>query len=219
MLIKNLSLDESGLKLADKGRQFTGYASVFNGTDTYGDTILPGAFKHTLKNRARPVHMRWNHFGPVIGKWTSITEDDTGLRVEGELTSGHSVAEDAYALLKHGAIDGLSIGYFPVDVKELGDDRRELKKIELVEISIVESPADLGAKVSDIKAAIEQMQTLKDIERLLRESAGFTRSDALALVSRIKALVRGERESESSAAEIAAAFQRFTFPQSKLTTN
>jgi HK97 family phage prohead protease len=180
----------------DQPGTFEGYASVFGGVDSYGDTILPGAYKKTLRKRERPIRMRWNHWGPVIGKWLSISEDEKGLLVRGELTPGHSVAEDVYASLKHGAIDGMSIGYRPVQIRELGDGKRELKEIDLVEISIVEEPADLGARVGDIKSVVDSMTSLKDIEAWLREAHRFNRADAGALVHRIKALARGEREDE-----------------------
>jgi HK97 family phage prohead protease len=189
----------------DKPGTFAGYASVFNGLDTYGDTIKPGAYKKTLKNRERPVAMRWNHWGPVIGKWTVLKEDEKGLYVEGELTPGHSVAQDVYASLKHGAVSGLSIGFRVKDYKELPDGKRELREIDLVEISIVEEPADNAARVSGIKAVVDEIATLKDAEDCLRDACGLSRSDATALVSRIKAIARGERERELSAeAEIAA---------------
>lgn len=190
---------------------FSGYASVFNGVDSYGDTILPGAYAQTLQNRQRPVQMRWNHFGPVIGKWTKAQEDDRGLYVEGELTPGHSVAEDAYALLKHGAVNGLSIGFrIPPGGSEKDGKLRKLKRIDLAEISIVEEPADLSARVGDVKSAFESAETLKEIEALLRDAAGFTRADACALVSRIKALAHGERAAEAKRLEsLAAMFQHF----------
>lgn len=196
---KLLSLDLVEVKFDDAGAgTFEGYASVFNGTDSYGDTILPGAYKKTLKRKAgdRPIRMRWNHWGPVIGKWLDMAEDEKGLKVRGELTPGHSVAQDVYASLKHGAIDGMSIGYRPVQIRELGDGKRELKEIELVEISVVEEPADLGARVGDIKSVVDSMTSLKDIEAWLREAQRFDRADAGALVHRIKALTRGEREDE-----------------------
>lgn len=177
---------------------FSGYASKFGGVDSYGDTILPGAYKKSLKKRERPVRMRWNHWGPVIGKWLDIREDEKGLYVEGELTPGHSVAEDVYASLAHGAIDGMSIGYRPVQTRELGDGKRELKEIDLVEISVVEEPADLGARVGDVKSIVDRFESLKEIETWLREAASFKREDAGALVHRIKALSRGEREDEPS---------------------
>lgn len=171
--------------------------------DSYGDTILKGAYKNTIKRKEsdRPIRMRWNHWGPVIGKWLEISEDEKGLLVKGELTPGHSTASDVYASLKHGAIDGMSIGYRPIQTRELGDGKRELKEIELVEISIVEEPADNSARVAGIKSAIDEAQTLKDIEGLLRDASGFSRADATALVSRIKSLVHGEREAETKASE------------------
>ena len=211
---KNLELSAVELKFSeeDGGRKFSGYASVFGGTDSYGDTILPGAYKKTIKKRERPIQMRWNHYGPVIGKWTVVQEDDKGLYVEGELTPGHSVAEDVYASLKHGSVTGLSIGYRPVQIRELGDGKRELKEIELVEISAVESPADIAAQIGNVKSEIETATTLKDYERILRD-AGLARADATALVSGIKSLAQSDSETERQTAEIAGLFQQFETPQ------
>src|SRR5690606_25329851 len=183
----------------DEAREgfFSGYASKFNGVDSYGDTIKPGAYKKTLRKRERTIRMRWNHFGPIIGKWLNIEENEKGLFVEGELTPGHSVAQNVYASMKHGAVDGMSIGYRPVKIEDHGDGKRTLKEIELVEISVVEEPADLGAKVGEVKHLIElidEIKTPKEVESLLREAGGFSRAAATALVSRIKSLSLGEQE-------------------------
>ncbi len=211
METKNLNLSSLELKFDEQTKGvFSGYASVFGGVDSYGDTILPGAYKKTLKNRDRAVQLRWNHWGPVIGKWLEISEDDKGLFVRGELTPGHSVAEDAYALLKHQAVNGMSIGYRPVQIRELGNGQRELKEIELIEISIVESPADTGARISDVKTALDAAESLKELEAILREVGGFSRTDATALVSRIKSLAHGERVSDSKTGEIALAIRAAT---------
>lgn len=208
---KNIGLDAAQLKFDDERKgYFSGYASTFNGVDTYGDTVLPGAYKSTLENRQRPVALRWNHYGPVIGKWIHMEEDQKGLFVEGELTPGHSVAEDAHALMKHGAVTGLSIGYRVKKFEETGEGRRNLKEIDLVEISVVESPADLGAQIANIKSAIDEAESLKDIERLLRDASGFSRADATALVSRIKSLARGEHDAEIKAKDALAALTALT---------
>lgn len=156
METKRLTLDSLELRLDTDAMKFQGYASVFGGIDAYGDTIDPKAYEKTLKRKSsdRPIRLRWNHFGPVIGKWVDMVVDSKGLLVTGELTPGHSVAMDAYASMKHGAVDGLSIGFYPKQIEMLdGENRRLLKEIELVEISVVEEPADLGARVSAIKAA------------------------------------------------------------------
>ena len=198
METKRLALSDAGVKVGD-GMRFAGYASVFGGVDSYGDTVDRKAYDATLARRDRPVQLRWNHFGPVIGKWTTLKTDAKGPWVEGELTPGHSVAEDVFASLKHGAVDGLSIGFRPVEVETLAKDRRLLKSVDLVEISVVESPADNAARITGVKAALAEVQTLADIETVLRESAGFSRADATALVSRVKALVQGKPDAARDA--------------------
>lgn len=208
---KNLAFEAAGLKLAEEEggkRTIKGYASVFGGVDSYGDTIMPGAYKATLEGRERPVALRWNHYGPVIGKWTRMEEDEKGLYVEGELTEGHSVANDAYALLKHGAISGLSIGYFPTKAEPNETGGVDLQEIKLVEISVVETPADLAAQVDDVKTAIDEADSLKEVERLLRDAGGFSRTESQKLLARVKSLVLRDSETKTDPAEIAGYFQR-----------
>ena len=196
MLHKLIDLNQIEVKFDDARRGFfSGYASVFGGVDSYGDTVMPGAYKSTIEMRKRPVQMRWNHYGDVIGKWLDIRETDKGLWVEGELTPGHSKAEDVYASLKHGAISGLSSGYRPVKSFPNENGGLDLHETDLVEISVVESPADLSAQIGDIKSAIDDLKTVRDIERFVRES-GYAKEDAVMLVSRIKSIVRGELEQE-----------------------
>ncbi len=211
METKQIGLDSLELKMTGDGMKFSGYASIFGGVDSYGDTIQKGAYLNTLENRQRPIRMRWNHYGPVIGKWTELREDEKGLYVAGELTPGHSTAEDTYALMKHGAIDGMSIGYRVKAFDPLGEDLRLLKEIDLVEISVVEEPADLGAKIGDVKSALESASTIREIESILRDSAGFSRANATYLVSRMKSVLQGELAAEEKAKqELAALFQKFT---------
>lgn len=211
METKSLALDVVEFKFDEaKPGVFSGYASVFGGVDSYGDTIMPGAYKDTLQSRKRPIQMRWNHYGDVIGKWTRIEEDEKGLYVEGELTPGHSKANDVYALIKHGAVTGMSIGFRPVKATENETGGKDLHQIDLVEISVVESPADLGAQIGDVKSLITEASSLKDIERVLRDAGRFSRADATALVSRVKALCHGERAAEDSTKAIADAIRAAT---------
>lgn len=196
---KSLGLSSVNLKFdGTNPRVFEGYASVFGGVDSYGDTILKGAYSETIKpesRRGRPIRMRWNHFGPVVGKFIDIYEDDIGLFVRGELTPGHSVAEDIAASMQHGAVDGLSIGYtIPEDGMEYDGVVRVLKRVNLIEISVVEEPADVSARVDSIKSILETAETMRDLEKCLRDVGGFSKTDAVALISRIKSIDRGERD-------------------------
>jgi HK97 family phage prohead protease len=196
MQTKLLNLEALELKFVGEDMTFAGYASVFGGVDAYGDTIDPKAYDQTLEGRTRPVRMRWNHYGPVIGKWISIASDGKGLYVNGQLTPGHSTAIDVYASLKHGAIDGMSIGYVPRLIEEMGEGRRLLKQIDLVEISVVEEPADIGAKVESVKFQLDTCNSMKEIESFLREVGRFSKADSVALIGRVKRLALGEQEAE-----------------------
>jgi len=210
MQTKQIQIDKLELKFKEgKEGFFSGYASVFGGVDSYGDTIIKGAYVNTLADRERPIAMRWNHYGPVIGKWTSIVEDEKGLYVEGELTPNHSVAGDVYASLKHGAISGMSIGYRPITVKDIGNGQKELHEIELIEISVVESPADLSAQVDSVKTDLTDAVSLKEIEKILRD-AGFSRADSTLLVSRVKAIAHGERDVIDNTNELIATIKAAT---------
>jgi HK97 family phage prohead protease len=209
METKRLALSALELKFTE-GMKFAGYASIFGGVDAYGDTSQAGAYADTLKNRERPIRMRWNHWGDVIGKWTALKEDTKGLYVEGELTPGHSTAEDVYASLKHGAVDGLSIGYRVREYEQLTDETRLLKKIHLVEISVVEEPADLGAKIGEVKTILQDCNSLREIEAYVRDGLGLSGNDAKALVSRVKALaIRDGAADNSMVKEVQDIFNRF----------
>lgn len=216
METKQIALSQTEIKFNGAAFAFSGYASMFGGVDSYGDTIEPGAYKNTLENRERPIRMRWNHYGDVIGKWLKIQEDEKGLYVEGELTPGHSKATDVFASLKHGAIDGLSIGYRVKAFNQLDNDRRLLKEIDLVEISVVEEPADLAARIGEVKSALETANSLKEVESLLRDVGGFSRVDAKHLVSKINSLYQREAEAEKEKQDIASLFKKHGISMPKL---
>lgn len=208
---KLLDVRSAEFKFDGETGEFEGYASVFNGVDSYGDTIAPGAYKNTLGSRERSIKMRWNHFGPVIGKWMEMREDAKGLFVRGSLTPGHSVASDVHASLKHGAIDGLSIGFYAKGYEEDDKGHRTLTDIELVEVSVVEEPADLGARIANVKSRIDEAETMKDFEGILRDG-GFSWASAKSLVSRIKSVSLREGELEPKTSEMVAVLQRFKTP-------
>lgn len=161
MLRKTLSLESAELKFSASAGTFSGYASTFNGVDSYGDTIIPGAYKQAL--RAGLPKMLFNHssYDLPIGKWLSAKEDERGLFVEGELTPGNPQSDAVHAALKHGTVDGLSIGYYlkSGDYEET-DTGRTIKKISrLVEISVVTFPADGDALI--VPGSIKSMHDME----------------------------------------------------------
>jgi len=196
LLRKHLPLSDVSIKLEGSGGRFSGYASVFGGVDSYGDTIVRGAFASTLRQHGMPK-MFFNHdWGTIpVGKWTKAVEDDHGLLVEGEFTPGLIAADAVHAAMKHGTLDGLSVGGFvkqgDYDTTEQGRVIRKWSK--LVEISPVVFPADTAARVQEVKGAdlleaLDEITTIRELEQLLRDAAGLSKGAAAALVARVKAL-------------------------------
>ena len=137
---------------------FEGYASVFGLVDLGGDQVAPGAFARSLATRsARQVRMLWQHDPAApIGSWLSIEEDWRGLKVKGQLNLAVAKAREALALLRDGAVDGLSIGFrVKTARKTAGGGVRRLLELDLWEISIVTFPMLPQARVTTVKRAVE----------------------------------------------------------------
>ena len=111
--------------------------------------IRKGAFAASLK-RGLGVPLLWQHkAGAVIGRIEHLSEDRRGLRVIAELGSGKAAASAA-RLLQGGRLDGLSFGY---RVREAGRSGglRELRDLELVEVSLVAEPMQPKARVHAVE--------------------------------------------------------------------
>ena len=93
--------------------EFAGYASLFGIADGAGDVVAPGAFAKSLRARGiERIRMLYQHFAhEPIGVWEEIREDARGLYVRGRLTTDIERGRDVLALLKDGALNGLSIGF------------------------------------------------------------------------------------------------------------
>ena len=178
-----------------------GYGSVFGVRDNYDDVIAKGAFVQSLKDHkaagTMPA-MLWQHDADKpIGIWTEMVEDEKGLRIKGQLAMETVKGKEAHALLKMGALNGLSIGFMS---KEWAYDRetevRTLTAIDLWEVSLVTFPANEKARVTNVKSA-DELQAPKDAEKVLRD-AGFSKSDATAFVSRVMRMGEVRRDSVDS---------------------
>ena len=144
------------VRVSESDGRIEGYASLFGVPDHGGDVVMPGAFAGSLRGRgADGVRFLFQHDpGQPIGVWDEIREDKRGLYVRGRLIGGVARAREIAALLREGALDGLSIGFRTVRADR--DPRlrtRRLHEIDLWEISIVTFPMLPGAKVSRIKHA------------------------------------------------------------------
>lgn len=190
------------LKASGDTGVFEGYASVFSIEDKGGDIVVPGAFAESLaaqKAANRMPAMLWQHRqAEPIGVWTVMEEDSVGLKVKGQLALKTARGSEAYELMKMGALTGMSIGY---RTRDDSYDRvtgvRSLKKVDLVETSLVTFPMNDASRVSAVKA-IEELDSLSEIERHLRDVCGMSKSEATAMVSRVKSVISRSDSGESA---------------------
>lgn len=196
METKSIALVDAQFKLDGDGSGFVGYASTFGNVDSYGDTIVKGAYLDTLKENGLPK-MFFNHsaYDVPLGKWVKAEETDIGLLMTGEFTPGNKMADEVKAALKHGTVDAMSIGYRlkKGDFVETENGRTINKVSKLAEVSIVTFPADKFARVdlSSVKTfadEIEQMETIRDFEYFLRDAGSFSKSAVQALTAKAKAI-------------------------------
>lgn len=214
--MKTLDLPLEVKELSDEGT-FTGYGSTFGGIDRQLDKIAPGAFAKTLARHQKAgtaVPILWQHDpGEPIGVWDELAEDSRGLKGTGRLVLETARGREAHALLKAGALRGLSIGFETIKSEPEGAIR-VLKEIDLWEISLVTFPADPRAGVRTVKAnRIEEWARalrdgtpppIKEFEDILRE-AGVPKSMATAIASHGYAkAVRSESEGKASEPAVSA---------------
>ncbi|MCH4893766.1 HK97 family phage prohead protease [Sphingomonas sp. SFZ2018-12] len=116
--------------------RFAGYAAVFDAVDRGGDVVRAGAFQ-PLPAR---VPLLWQHQGAPVGEVETVAEDARGLRVIGRISDARLAR-----LVAGGGLTGLSFGYRVVAAE--GARPRALKRVELVEVSLVAQPMQPLARV------------------------------------------------------------------------
>lgn len=177
-----LALKADGI--ADDG-SFEGYGSVFGVVDSYKEIVAPGAFTESLAELAtkgRKVPVLWQHKeSEPIGIYDLVEEDEHGLKVAGKLAiDAVGKAKEAHALMKIGAVSGLSIGYW---VRASAFDEktgiRTLTKLDLQEVSLVTFPACDDARVEAVKFKLAhgELPTERELGKFLRD-AGFSKNQA-----------------------------------------
>ena len=170
-------------KISEDG-SFEGYASVFGNIDSDMDIIAQGAFKETLLNRLASgdkPKMLWQHNPEmIVGVWDEFKEDDHGLFVKGRLLADVDKGREALALMRAGALDGMSVGFKTInDVPEGSSGSvRKIIKVDLWEISLVTWGANPKARVTDVKT----LKTERHFEDFLRD-AGYSRKEAKGITA------------------------------------
>jgi HK97 family phage prohead protease len=175
---------------------FEGYGSIFGNIDLGGDIVKGGAFNNTLTEWSSkgqlPQMLGFHQDGNVIGDWLEMREDEKGLYVKGQLwVKGDKRIEEAvkaHNILRGTGPKGLSIGYYVKDQDLLefnGGMVRELKEIELFEVSVVGYSMNTQAFVTGVKSMTDddgRILSKRDVEKVLRD-AKLSRRQAKAFIA------------------------------------
>lgn len=157
---------EAALEKLVTERILSGYASTWEPperADSHGEIIIRGAFLDSIARHDSGefvIKMRDEH-GNIVGVWRELREDDKGLWVSGYISK---IPEGDHLITKisDGAVDSLSIGgrvelaawlEGTESYGRWGMEVRELRKIWLREISPTGTPANIYAKIEDLKMA------------------------------------------------------------------
>jgi uncharacterized protein len=131
--------------------------------DRIGDVIEKGAFAAAKL----PLPMLFGHdMNDPVGAWTEASEDAEGLRIKGNLLVNEVArAREVRALVKAGAVRGISIGFVTRKAEPRSGGGRLIKSLEWLEASLVAIPMHPGARVTSAKSAIEAIRIAEAINR------------------------------------------------------
>lgn len=128
------------------GRRLEGYAAVFNcparigGASGFSETVMPGAFRASLASNPDILALVDHDATRLLSRTRSgslrLSEDTKGLAFALDVPETQ-LGRDVLALAERRDIGGASIGFRIVAEAWPARDRRELRAVDLVEISIV----------------------------------------------------------------------------------
>jgi len=142
-------------ELRAAGRRLEGYAAVFDSPARVGgftEVIKPGAFKATLEKRADVLALVDHDPSRLLARTGSgtmrLAEDARGLHFEIDVPDTQ-LGRDVLALAERRDLGGMSFSFHPRAQAWPAADRRELRAVDLIEVSIVQAfPAYAATSVS-----------------------------------------------------------------------
>jgi HK97 family phage prohead protease len=138
------------LKASDDGWEVAGYASTWD-RDLGNDVVHRGAFSVTLGSGSRVRFLYAHDASQVLGRALELREDERGLFGRFAISKTR-LGQDVHTLLSDGSLDSFSIGFIPRDFEH--DEKagvRNLKQVELLEVSVVALPMQPHAVVTAVK--------------------------------------------------------------------
>jgi uncharacterized protein len=155
---------------------FIGIASTPT-PDRVNDIVEP---KGAIYSLPLPLLAYHNH-EKVVGTVEAVRLTDSGIEVTGRVLKGETVeATEHWALVKRGALRGLSLGFKGLESKPLANGGKHFTKYEWLELSLVPVAMNKEAKIIATKSAnpnIERKKTMSIAQQI--KEFETKRADAL----------------------------------------
>ncbi len=152
------------LEIRSDGRTIVGIAMPFDRETriaerggTYTEVFRRGAFARTIAERGAErvkLLVQHNREALPIGRATLLREDAAGLYGEFRVSETRQ-GDEVLALVRDGALDGLSVGFRPVlagDRWNAGRSRVERTEVKLPEVSVVSFAAYEDAQITGVRS-------------------------------------------------------------------
>lgn len=187
------------VKASDDGWEVAGYASTYD-LDLGNDRVHPGAFQKSLEAGGKVRFLFAHDAAQVLGRPLELKEDAQGLWGRFRISKTR-LGQDVHTLLTDGALDSFSIGFIARDFDR--DEKagvRNLKAVDLLEVSLVCLPMNPAATVTDFKSAdyttlpLEQLLDVYDTHR----TAALGQAEAVAQ----RRLAEGRKLSDQALASL-----------------
>jgi len=144
-------------------RIIEGYATTET-VDRENEIITREAVKAAIEKYMMFPTIRFMHERKPIGKAIDFAIDHKGLRIKAKILKNIKEADEAWLMIKEGILKAFSIGgrileakqYFD---KEIGKTVRKITKMELLEVSLVDVPANPETLITVLSKSLDKAFT------------------------------------------------------------
>lgn len=165
--LQHKSFEFSDLQVDTDSRTISGYASVFNVIDSHGDMITKGSFSKTLsENKFRIVHLYQHNPVQLLGRPTTLVEDEKGLYFETTIAKTQ-LGDMVLELYRNGTIKEHSIGFQTVKSTNRGS-YNEISEVKLFEFSSVTWGANSAAQFTGFKSQFTHDNIVENCDKMIK---------------------------------------------------
>lgn len=171
----NLSLKKAD-NATEKDWFVQGYASV-EMVDRDGEVILLDALKNAMDEYMTNPILKYMHSDP-IGTVKSYSFDDKGLIIKARISRRSKVGQEVWGLIEDNVLSSFSIGGM-YDKVNYVNDVVTVEALKLYEVSIVDIPANPGARFSISKVFNIDKEKLTSIGKVTALKDNYSKAKSL----------------------------------------